>query len=95
VLASARDALVAEPPVQVPARYADVDRLHLGGLLWPETAGRRAHTAYVTREGVGRGQVILFLSPPEFRGWTLGTRRLLMNALLYGPGLGTRWPTPW
>ena len=95
VLTSANDALVAEPPVQVPARYADVDRLHLGGLLWPETAGRKAHTAYVTREGVGRGQVILFLSPPEFRGWTLGTRRLLMNALLYGPGLGTRWSTPW
>jgi len=94
-LARTSDALVAEPPVQVPARYAGVDRLHLGGLLWPETAGRRAHTAYATREAVGRGQVILFLSEPEFRGWTLGTRRLLMNAVLYGPGLGTRWPTPW
>ena len=48
-----------------------------------------------TREGVGRGQVILFLAEPEFRGWTLGTRRLLLNAILYGPGLGTRWSTPW
>ena len=37
----------------------------------------------------------LFLSEPEFRGWTLGTRRLLTNALLYGPGLGTRWSAPW
>jgi hypothetical protein len=89
------DTLVAEPPVQVAARFADPERLHLGGLLWPEAAGRVARTAYATREETGRGQVILFLSEPEFRGWTLGTRRLLLNAILYGPGLGTRWSTPW
>jgi hypothetical protein len=94
-LIRASDTLVAEPPVKVAARFAEIDRLHLGGLLWPETAGRLAHTAYLTREGLGRGQVILFLSEPEFRGWTLGTRRLLTNAVLYGPGLGTRWSTPW
>jgi hypothetical protein len=69
--------------------------MHLGGLLWPEAAGRLALTAYATRESVGRGQVVLFLSEPEFRGWTLGTRRMLVNALLYGPGLGTRWSNPW
>jgi hypothetical protein len=90
-----RDALVAEPPVQVPARFADVETLHLGGLLWPEAAGRLAHSAYATREAKGRGQVILFLNEPGFRGWTLGTRRMLINAILYGPGLGTRWPNPW
>jgi len=94
-LVRARDALVATPPVQVAARFAEVERLHLGGLLWPEAAGRLAHTAYVTREGVGRGQVILFLDEPGFRDWTLGTRRLLLNAVLYGPGLGTRWSAPW
>jgi len=94
-LVRTRDGLVADPSVQVPARFADLERLHLGGLLWPEAAARLAHTAYATREGVGRGQVILFVSPPEFRGWTLATRRLLLNAILYGPGLGTRWSTPW
>ena len=94
-LVRAQDTLVAEPPVQVAARFAGVDDLHLGGLLWPEAAGRMAHTAYATREAKGRGQVILFVNDPGFRGWTLGTRRLLINALLYGPGLGTRWPTPW
>jgi hypothetical protein len=88
-------ALVAEPPVQTPARFAEVERLHLGGLLWPEAAGRLARTAYVTREAVGRGQVILFVGDPGFRGWTLGTRRLLLNAILYGPGLGSRWSNPW
>jgi hypothetical protein len=94
-LVRASDTLVAEPPVQVAARFADIDRLHLGGLLWPEAAGRLAHTAYTTREGLGRGQVILFLNAPDVRGWTLGTRRLFLNAVLYGPGLGTRWSTPW
>jgi hypothetical protein len=89
------DTLVAEPPVQVAARFAGLEELHLGGLLWPEAAGRLARTAYATREQLGRGQVILFLEEPEFRGWTLGTRRLLVNALLLGPGLGTRWSTPW
>ena len=89
------ETLVAEPPVQVVARFVGIERLHLGGLLWPEAAGRMAHTAYATREGIGRGQVVLFLNEPEFRGWTLGTRRLLVNALLYGPGLGTRWSGPW
>jgi hypothetical protein len=95
VLARARDTLVAEAPVQVPARFADLERLHLGGLLWPEAAGRLAHTAYSTRESLGKGQVILFLNEPEFRGWTLATRRLLLNSIFYGPGLGTRWSSPW
>ncbi|MGD8395421.1 MAG: hypothetical protein PVF43_08105, partial [Candidatus Eiseniibacteriota bacterium] len=94
-LARARDALVAEPPAEVAARWADLERLHLGGLLWPEAAGRIARTAYVTRERVERGQVILFLDDPEYRAWTLGTRRLLTNAVLYGPGLGTSWSAPW
>ena len=94
-LAQADDTLVADAPVQVAARFADLDRLHLGGLLWPEAAGRLARTAYATREARGGGQVVLFLEEPEFRGWTLGTRRLLVNAVLYGPGLGTRWSRPW
>ncbi len=94
-LIRSRGTLVAAPPVQVAARFAEVDRLHLGGLLWPEAAGRLARTAYATREARGRGQVVLFLNEPEFRGWTLATRRLLVNAILYGPGLGTRWSHPW
>jgi hypothetical protein len=94
-LVFADDTFVAAPPVAVAARFPDVDRLHLGGLLWPEAAARFARTTYLTREEVGRGQVVLFLDDPVFREWTLGTRRLLVNALLYGPGLGTQWPAPW
>jgi hypothetical protein len=62
--------------------------LRLSGLLWPEAAQRLANAAYLTRESVGQGQVILFAAPPFFRGTTWGTGRLLANAIVYGPGFG-------
>jgi hypothetical protein len=64
-------------------------RLRMSGLLWPEAAQRLANSAVVTREGLGRGQVILFAGSPCFRGAARGTARLLANALVYGPGFGT------
>jgi hypothetical protein len=91
----AADTLVAESPVRVAARFPDVERLHLGGLLWPEAAGRLSGTAYATRESVGSGQVILYLDNPVFRGWMHDTARHFLNAVIYGPGLGTSWPAPW
>ncbi len=91
----ASDTFIAESPVQVAARFEPLERLHLGGLLWPEAAGRIARTAYCTREALGRGQVILFAEHPAFRGWPRESRRLLWNALVYGPGLGTQWSNPW
>jgi len=64
--------------------------LRMSGLLWPEASHRLANSAYLTREKVGQGQVILFASSPAFRGAALGTTRLLTNALIYGPGLGVQ-----
>ena len=89
------DSLIAAPPVAVAARFPEIDRLHLGGLLWPEAAARLAHTAYATREGLGRGQVILFADHPVYRRWMVESERMFINAMLLGPGLGTRWSTPW
>ncbi len=66
--------------------------LRISGLLWPEAAQRLANAAYLTRESVGSGQVILFAAPPIFRGTTWGTARLLANALVYGPGFGASHP---
>jgi hypothetical protein len=94
-LTTQHDVLVAEPPATVAARFADVDHLHLSGLLWPEALGELARTAYATREPIGKGQLILFSSPPALRGTTWATSRLLLNALILGPGLGTQWPVPW
>lgn len=89
------DSMIAAPPVSVAARFASVDRMHLGGLLWPEAAARLAHTGYATREALGRGQVILFAGHPSYRRWVVESERMLLNAILLGPGLGTRWSAPW
>jgi Zinc carboxypeptidase len=89
------DTIIASSPVTIGALFPEVERMHLGGLLWPEGAMRMAHTAYATRERVGKGQVILFAANPVFRRWMQDTERMFMNAVLLGPGLGTRWSTPW
>jgi hypothetical protein len=64
--------------------------LRLGGLLWPEAQERIAHTAWVTQESKGSGQIILFATSPVFRGASLGMQRVLGNAVVYGPGLGAQ-----
>ena len=64
--------------------------VRLSGLLWPEAQQRIANTAYLTREASGKGQIILFSGQPNFRGASHGTNRLLLNAIVYGPGLGSR-----
>jgi len=81
--------------VQVAARFADEKRLRMAGLLWPEARERWSETAYATREAVGNGQVILFAGTPNFRAFFHGGERLLLNALMLGPGMGTRQPLDW
>lgn len=75
-----------------PAPKGTEPRLRMSGLLWPEAASRLMNTAYITRESVGDGQIILFAAPPTFRGTTFGTTRLFHNALIFGPGAGASHP---
>ena len=79
----------------VPARLAPAGSLRIGGLLWPEARERWAYTAYATREGKGRGQIILFADIPNKRAYWHGSERLLINALLLAPGFGASAPVPW
>jgi hypothetical protein len=95
VLIHGRYALMSKYPVRTPVRLAEQGELRLSGLVWPEARERLSNTAYATVERVGYGQVILFASDPFFRGYLEGTGRLLKNALLMGPGLGTSPPVPW
>jgi hypothetical protein len=95
VMTRGDDALLARDPAVTVGRYAAPGVLHLGGLLWPEGAGRIAQTAYLTREASGRGQVILFAGDPNFRGYFWGSERLFLNAALLGPGLGATHTIPW
>src|SRR5262249_6864944 len=66
--------------------------LRMSGLLWPEATYRLANSAYVTREPLGRGQIILFATAPTFRAATLGPARVMLNAMIYGPGFGAAQP---
>lgn len=66
--------------------------VRMSGLLWPEAADRIAHTAYVTREGIGSGQLVMFASSPTFRAGARGTARVFSNVVVYGPGLGASQP---
>lgn len=95
VLVMGDHVLLARDPVQVPVRLAPAASLRLSGLLWPEARARLAESAYVTVEPLGNGQVILFASPPSFRGAFPGTARLLSNAVVYGPSLGAWQPSRW
>lgn len=84
--------LMSKHPVETPVRLESRDRLRLSGLLWPEAAMRMADSAYVTVERIGHGQLILFACDPNFRGYFRGSRRLLVNAIVFGPGCGTEPP---
>ena len=88
-------AFLSKRPVETAARFAQEKQLRLSGLLWPEARTRWAQSAYLTREGRDNGQVILFAGDPIFRGYTFGTGRLLINAILLGPGMGANPPRPW
>lgn len=86
--------LLAKSPVEAPVRLAPVAQLRLSGLLWPEAAARLGGAAVATVERVGNGQVILFAYEPNLRAAWRATRRLVVNAILLGPGCGTSPPIP-
>ncbi len=92
---SGRDVLLSRAPVQTPVRFTSADDLRLGGLLWPEARERIADSAWLTREGSGNGQLVLFAGTPAFRGYHHATGRLFSNAVIYGPGMGTNQPVGW
>jgi len=63
--------------------------IRMSGLVWPEASTRIANSAYLTQERYGKGQIILFSGEPNFRGSSLGTNRVWLNAVVYGSGMGT------
>ncbi|MCK5146701.1 hypothetical protein KAR48_08085 [bacterium] len=86
---------LSKRPIQTAARFADEQHLRISGLVWPEARARWAQSAYATREALGNGQIILFSNDPVFRAYTYATARMLVNAILLGPGLGTNVPVAW
>lgn len=94
VFCDTSNVLFAPRGVETAVRLAPAERLRLSGLVWPEARERLADSAWLTVEGRGRGQVVLFSSMPAFRGFHRGTARLFANAVVYGPGLGANLPNP-
>jgi hypothetical protein len=88
------NAFMSKRPVETAARYSDEKTLRISGLIWPEARPGWAHTAWAARERSGNGQIILFAGDPYFRAFTHGTGRMLINAILLGPGMGARQPVP-
>lgn len=74
----------------VAGRFAGYEDVKLSGILWPEARERWADSVYSARESVGKGQVVMFATDPNFRGYFLGGERMLLNAILLGPGFGTQ-----
>jgi len=95
IMLSTTYAYLAKEPVKVPARLADRNNLRLSGLLWPEARDRWANTAFATQERLGKGQIILFADEPYFRAYFYGSAKLLINAMLLGPGFGAEATLPY
>ena len=88
VMAYGSDPLLAHAPVETAARFEpEPDNLRLSGLLWPEAGERWAGTIWAAHESQGEGQIIFFATDPNVRSYWWGTRQMLVNAILYGPGM--------
>lgn len=84
VLFRGDDVLIGGEGAKLIGRYGEPEKLMMSGLVWPEAVGYIAGGAYLLQEDKGDGQYILFTTDPLFRGYSLGTSRLFMNALVMG-----------
>ncbi|MGI9139754.1 MAG: M14 family zinc carboxypeptidase [Gemmatimonadaceae bacterium] len=60
---------------------------HRAGFVWPDNTERLLrNTAYVIEEPIGGGHLVAFAGEPWFRGWWRALDKLVMNAIVLGPG---------
>jgi hypothetical protein len=67
-------------------RYAGVEDMVLGGIVWDAAKPQLAHKAFLIHQPVGRGQLVAFAEDPNYRAYAEATELLFMNAVLLGPG---------
>lgn len=77
--------VIPDNPYASPLVYTD-DPL-AAGYMHPDSKETIAGHAALVVENRGRGQVILFADNPNFRAFWMGTQRLTVNAVVFGPSL--------
>lgn len=60
------------------------DGCRIAGFATPENEKKMQQSAYLLRERVGQGSVILYADTPNFRAFWEGTTRLLLNSIFFG-----------
>ena len=78
---------VSDPALRVVGRYGTGDPLLSG---WALGAGHVAGRAAIVEAQVGRGSVVLFGFPPNYRAQSIATWPLLLNALMVRPAPQTQ-----
>jgi hypothetical protein len=73
----------SENPYDTPVRYTE--RPLLAGYVSPENLERLAGTPAVIATRLGQGTVVRMIDDPVFRGFWLGTAKLLSNAIFFAP----------
>jgi hypothetical protein len=69
------------------AVFPRTGRLHRAGFIWPDNTERLLrNSAFLIHEPTGRGHVVLFANEPFFRAWWHALDRLVLNAIVMGPG---------
>ena len=89
VLVDSDTILRAGEDSRVIARFAPINRLRIGGFLWPEAAEALSGSPYLVEQPVDRGKLILFADDPNFRLLLRGLRRLFLNSVLLAPYLSS------
>ncbi|MEQ9397544.1 MAG: M14 family zinc carboxypeptidase [Longimicrobiales bacterium] len=67
-------------------RYAGLDDLVMGGIVWDSARPQLASKAFLIHQPVGRGQIVAFAEDPNYRAYAEATQLLFINAVLLGPG---------
>ncbi len=77
----------SENQYATPGRYAETPLI--AGYLHSRTAERIASTPAIAADRIGSGLVVRIADEPLFRGYWVGTERLVANALFFGQLIGT------
>ncbi len=64
--------------------YYPASGFRLGGFMRDDKEEKLRHTAYLVRERVGQGSVVLYADMPAFRSFWEGGTRLLLNSIFFG-----------